>query len=104
MGDTMFMPKTWEEFLKDYEFKDHKELYTNGSMMIQSFRVKQMMEHYARPKRGRWDASGRYRFKDGSIAIRCTECGAALHSDEWQKYVWNYCPNCGADMRGDSDE
>lgn len=35
------------------------------------------------------------------ISIRrwyCSECG------EWQTYgMTNYCPNCGADMRGDND-
>ena len=55
-------------------------------------------------RHGRWNDTGRYTFADGSLAIRCTECGAALHSDEWQKYVWNYCPNCGAKMEGESDE
>ncbi len=53
-------------------------------------------------KHGRWDDSGRYRFEDGSLAIRCTECGAALHSDEWEKYDWHYCPICGAKMDGDA--
>ena len=55
-------------------------------------------------RHGRWDDTGRYTFTDGSLAIRCTECGAALHLDEWEKYNWNYCPNCGAKMRGESDE
>lgn len=51
--------------------------------------------------KGRWDASGRYTFEDGSLAVRCNICGASLHEDEWQKYNWNYCPNCGADMKGE---
>lgn len=55
-------------------------------------------------RHGWWDDTGRYTFTDGSLAIRCTECGAALHLDEWEKYNWNYCPNCGAKMRGESDE
>jgi hypothetical protein len=44
----MHFPKTWEKFLKEYEFKDEKQVYTNGSMLVQSFRVEQMMEHYLR--------------------------------------------------------
>lgn len=54
-------------------------------------------------KHGKWDDSGRYAFGDGSLAIRCSECGCALHEDEYQKYYWNYCPNCGAkmDLEGD---
>ena len=53
----------------------------------------------AEVRHGRWDASDRYKFLDGSTCIRCTECGAALHLDEYQKYHWHYCPNCGALMR-----
>lgn len=52
----------------------------------------------AEVRHGRWDASGRYKLLDGSTCIRCTECGAALHLDEYQKYHWHYCPNCGAHM------
>ena len=50
---------------------------------------------------GRWDDSGRYIFPNGSIAVRCTECGCALNMDEFEKYYWHYCPNCGAKMDGD---
>lgn len=31
---------------------------------------------------------------------KCSECGYEVGSDI---YVWNYCPNCGADMRGEHD-
>ena len=55
-------------------------------------------------KHGEWDDSGRYKFADGSLAIRCTVCGCAIHSDEYGKYHWNYCPNCGAKMDGGKAE
>ena len=58
----------------------------------------------AEVRHGRWDASDRYKFLDGSTCIRCTECGAALHLDEYQKYHWHYCPNCGARMDEEDDE
>ena len=54
-------------------------------------------------RHGRWDDTGRYTFEDGSLAIRCTECGAALHLDEWEKYYWKYCPNCGCLMDGHTE-
>ena len=57
----------------------------------------------AEVRHGRWDASDRYKFLDGSTCIRCTECGAALHLEEYQKYHWHYCPNCGALMREDDN-
>ena len=50
-----------------------------------------------------WDNSGRYRFKTGRIAIRCTSCGCALSEYDLKKYKWNYCPVCGAKMDGGAD-
>ena len=47
MADMMNFPKRWEDFLHDYEFEDSRMVYTNGSRLIQSFRVEQMIEHYA---------------------------------------------------------
>lgn len=55
-------------------------------------------------KKGEWDDSGRYQFMDGTKAIRCTECGCALTEIEYQKYFYNFCPVCGADMRGEEHE
>ena len=46
MADSMTFPKTWEQFIHDYEFEDSRRIYTNGAKLIPSFRVKQMMEHY----------------------------------------------------------
>ena len=43
----MEFPKTITEFLHDYSFKDKEEVYTNGSELIQLFRVIQALEHYA---------------------------------------------------------
>ena len=41
----MQFPDTWEEFEQAYGFEDKKEIYTNGSRLIQSFRVKQWLDH-----------------------------------------------------------
>lgn len=54
-------------------------------------------------RHGRWDDSGRYRFKDGSVAVRCTACGCVLNKDEYIKYAWVYYPICGAKMRCDNE-
>lgn len=51
-------------------------------------------------KHGWWDATGRYKFPSGAIAVRCSECGAALRESEFHLYNWNYCPVCGAKMDG----
>lgn len=65
---------------------------------------------------GRWEKNIR-----GDYSIVCSECGYGLPtdgfawmecnrtSDEREFTIWiadvkNYCPNCGADMRGSNDE
>ena len=45
----MEFPETWEEFEKSYGFTDSDEVYTNGSRLIQSFRVKQWLDHINKP-------------------------------------------------------
>lgn len=47
MADMMTFPETWEEFEKSYGFDDSDEVYTNGSRLIPSFRVKQWLDHIA---------------------------------------------------------
>ena len=47
MTDCMNFPKTILEFFKNYSFKDEEEIYTNGSELIQVFRVIQALEYYA---------------------------------------------------------
>ena len=45
MAQMMTFPKTFDEFVEEYGFVDEKEVYTNGSELIQVFRVKQWLEH-----------------------------------------------------------
>ena len=42
----MKFPNDIKDFIKKYSFKDKEERYTNGSMLISVFRVKQMLEYY----------------------------------------------------------
>lgn len=51
----------------------------------------------------RWDSSGKYTFidKKNSIAVRCENCGCALHMREYKESVWKFCPVCGARMEGE---
>ena len=50
--ESMDYPRTVEEFIGGFEFRDVKEIYTNGSLLIPVFRVEQMIKHYfnAEPK------------------------------------------------------
>lgn len=97
MGDMMTFPKRWEDFLHDYEFEDARRIYTNGSRLILSFRVKQMMEHYAQVRHGRWIEYTKVivpePYNKWEQAWKCSECG---FDDGFIAY--SYCPNCGARM------
>ena len=46
MGDLMKLPERIEDFINEYSFRDDERTYTNGSMLIPVFRVKQAIEHY----------------------------------------------------------
>lgn len=49
MTNSIEFPNSIYEFLLDNSFKDTDEVYTNGSMLIPTFRVKQAIEHYYEP-------------------------------------------------------
>lgn len=53
-------------------------------------------------KKGKWiEVENKW----GGLEIRCSECGAQVPRDGWGNAMQcNYCPNCGADMRGEEDE
>lgn len=36
----------------------------------------------------------------GYCTVRCSVCGSAFLDNDGK---WNYCPNCGADMRDNND-
>ena len=76
-----------------------------------SYIKKRIMEIPAadRPK-GEWIDSTEQTW---TPSIKCSNCGAMFHevaTDLIEKYGlsvaddWNFCPNCGADMRGADDE
>lgn len=46
-GEMMQFPNNMKQFLDKYSFLDRERIYTNGSLLIPTFRVKQALEHYA---------------------------------------------------------
>ena len=54
-------------------------------------------------KTGAWvETYGKY----GNFRHQCSECGEMFGMPfdfEGKYYPYNYCPNCGADMRGEDD-
>ena len=96
----MSFPETPLEFLKSYEFKDKEKIYTNGSMLIPTFRVKQMIEHYFNSipiedeqevRHGKWTEKP-YLL---GISNLCSLCGENFGMPHGK---FNYCPHCGAKM------
>ena len=55
-------PKDWRDFLKDYSFIDSEQVYTNGSELIQVFRVEQLIEHLLKEQ------------KPQPEIVRCKDC------------------------------
>ena len=47
MAECMTFPEYISDFLNEYGFNDSEQVYTNGSELIQVFRVLQALEHYA---------------------------------------------------------
>ena len=56
----------------------------------------------AQPKRGKWIPAFNGKFKGGAYWFECSRCGRIV--PEVRNGGWNFCPNCGADMRGEQDE
>ena len=50
-------------------------------------------------KKGKWIRLDEY---PDDESLKCSECGVVL--EDWvMGAFFNYCPNCGADMRGEED-
>ena len=68
---------------KCFEYKDAEQLYAKG---------------YRKVERGEWKDV----LKD---EVMCNICGKFWNTDDnADAYAWKFCPNCGADMRGEKDE
>lgn len=38
-------------------------------------------------------------YPDGYYSTYCSNCESRYEEDIYLRKMWNYCPNCGADMR-----
>lgn len=120
MSDMMTFPDTWEEYERSYGFYDTEEVYTNGSRLIPSFRVRQWLDHHeSERKKGKWiPVTKIVTVKDSGIgwptehvewvdttepdeidAVRCSECGEVFDFEGAR----NWCTECGTDMRGEQE-
>lgn len=60
--------------------------------------IREMLERESERKTGRWIAKPLYLGSDAKV-YTCSECKSPFWWDSM-----NYCPNCGAEMRGEQDE
>ena len=55
------------------------------------------------PKRGEWAKRTHNTLIAQVNFAYCSECGQPI-MHEHTRPLWNFCPNCGAKMKGNSDE
>ena len=51
-------------------------------------------------KKGKWVSADAI---FGGVPFYCSECGENTRDTVMGKPRWNFCPNCGADMRGEEE-
>ncbi len=72
----------------------------DGNGMIQAVNVIKGLPP-AQPKRGRWE---KVKGIEGAYDFRCSACHRfRFHNGEYLR-KYNFCPNCGADMRERSED
>lgn len=54
-------------------------------------------KEFAEVKKGKWIGKP----LAGRCTVRCSNCRNVFAENNG---LWNYCPNCGTDMRGDNNE
>lgn len=98
MSEQMKFPETWEEYEKYYGFNDSKEVYTNNSRLIPSFRVKQWLDHLpsiqSKPMQVELEGDG---YANGELVYdygKCPKCGWEF-ADGGKDWEEPYCCHCG---------
>ena len=105
MSDAMMFPETIEEFIDKYKFIDTDQIYTNGSELIQVFRVMQWVEHERALdaesiRHGHWEKIKISKFYDCQNTMpiyKCSFCHTPFVNVDL-KDRYHYCPHCGAKM------
>lgn len=88
----MNFPNTWQEYEESYGFNDTEHVYTNGSRLIQSFRVKQWLEHIevSEDNEPTWDQVKEYCRRRGWMLMTVKE----VSEIELRAYCQGY--DCGS--------
>lgn len=79
MCNAMVMPETFEQFIDEYKFNDEKEYYTNGSELVQKFRVMQAWDCYKQKEyehgyvKGYLNCIGDHKYNPERLSIELAE-------------------------------
>ena len=102
MPDCMTFPDTVEEFMEQYKVVDTEQVYTNGTEFVPIYRMRQWFQHEPERKKGKWIKLDMHAHLADH---KCTACGQECYVPTCMgEPMYTYCPNCGADMRGDNDD
>ena len=66
-------------------------------MLLRWIRKQSTIDPESLRKKGEW----RFCKDEGHMLAECHLCGYV--AEGFQAALWDFCPNCGADMRGDTD-
>ena len=79
------------EHLKNIAIYSVQDGYTDEARQALDMAIKALEE--PERKKGKWEVF----YPNHTYKYHCSECGAN------HKYMFDFCPSCGADMRGEND-
>ena len=88
LDDTISRRAAIDEIKALYEWHD----MPTEERMIQHFKV--LPSAQQERKKGKW-------IYNSPVTMKCNQCGFVIKDWDWHRF--KYCPNCIADMRGESD-
>ena len=80
---------------------DNDRVYCSPEMADKIYRALHEKTNVQNMHRGEWiDKEISCNPYPPVFCVECSECGYRVGRETFQENTFNYCPNCGADMRG----
>ena len=97
-----------ERYINAGKLKAHYSWWENGSEEYREFKQifdtiidVQPTADVVERKKGKWIA---VKIGNGDTRYTCSECGASYECDSRDAWDFNFCPNCGSEMKGEKNE